>query len=168
MTPGKSSAPRWTPYGGIFKVEEHRQKAKELDAKSQDEDFWDDQERAQKILKDASQHRKIFEDYDALKQEAEDFEVYLELMEEEEDAAEETEKALKKLEKRVESMELRTMLSGPDDAKAAILSIKPGAGGTESQDWANMLYRMYVRYLERQEFDFKVINLQPGDEAGIK
>lgn len=136
-----------------------------LDKKATEEGFWDDQERAQKILKEASTHRKLIEKYDSLVQEVEDFEVYLELFE---DSPEEASKALRKLERRVDEMELAKMLSGRDDEKDCIITIKPGAGGTESQDWAQMLFRLYTRYLERMEYTFNVIDLQPGTEAGIK
>ncbi len=132
------------------------------------EGFWDDQEQAQKTLKQAAFHKRIVEDYDTLKQDLDDFEVYLELMAEDPDTEEEATETLQDLVKRVDELELKTMLSGPDDKRGCILTIKPGAGGTESQDWAQMLYRMYVRYLERQNYNFNVINLQPGEEAGIK
>lgn len=138
---------------------------KELEAKSSDEDFWEDQERAQNILKEASRHRNLVETYDELAQAIEDYEVYLELFE---DDPEEAWQALKKLEEGVDRLELAKMLSGPDDDKGCIITIKPGAGGTESQDWAQMLFRMYTRYLERREYKFNVIDLQPGQEAGIK
>lgn len=78
------------------------------------------------------------------------------------------EQDFKKTEVEVAEMEVRKMLDGPDDACTALLSIHPGAGGTESQDWALMLYRMYVRFLEREKMDFRVVDLQEGDEAGIK
>lgn len=78
------------------------------------------------------------------------------------------EQDFKKTEAEVAEMEVRKMLDGPDDACTALLSIHPGAGGTESQDWALMLYRMYVRFLEREKMDFRVVDLQEGDEAGIK
>ena len=74
----------------------------------------------------------------------------------------------KALEQKVSEMEIRKMLDGPDDACAALLSIHPGAGGTESQDWALMLYRMYIRFLEREKMDFRVIEVQEGEEAGLK
>ncbi len=90
------------------------------------------------------------------------------LEEDPEGAAGEAETILAKLNERVEEMELRRMLSGPNDARDCILNIKPGAGGTESQDWASMLFRMYVRYLERRGYTYRVIDLQPGEEAGIK
>ncbi len=72
------------------------------------------------------------------------------------------------LERELEALELRTMLQGPDDSRDAILTIHPGAGGTESQDWAEMLMRMYTRWAERRGCSVKVLDLQPGEEAGIK
>ncbi len=143
-------------------------KADELEKKSTAPDFWDDQEKAQQVLKAASRHRQLVETYDELRQEIDDYEVYLELMEEDEESANEAEEALHDLQDRVKDLELKTMLSGKNDAKPCILTINPGAGGTESQDWAQMLMRMYVRYLERRGYDFDVIDLQPGEEAGIK
>lgn len=80
----------------------------------------------------------------------------------------EAEETLKELARQVDHLELNRMLSGKDDEKNCILTIKPGAGGTESQDWAQMLMRMYVRYLERNEYQFRVLEIQPGEEAGIK
>ncbi len=151
--------------GGTFDLPGHREKLAGLDKLATEEGFWDNQERAQKILKAASTHRKLIEDYDSLVEEIEDFEVYLELFE---DSPDEAESALNKLVRHVDSMELAKMLSGRDDDKDCIITIKPGAGGTESQDWAQMLFRLYTRYLERREYQFTVIDLQPGSEAGIK
>ena len=84
------------------------------------------------------------------------------------DLAQELEQETGGLEHSLEDLELRTMLLGPDDARDAILTIHPGAGGTESQDWAEMLMRMYVRWAERKGFDVSIMDLQPGEEAGIK
>lgn len=84
------------------------------------------------------------------------------------DSVAEAEKEMTALLLATEDLELRKMLGGPDDAKNCILTIKPGAGGTESQDWADMLMRMYVRWLERRGFGFEIIDLQPGEVAGIK
>ena len=165
---GKSWPKKWSSSGGIFDVDSHRQKADSLDRKAAEEGFWDDQEAAQKVLKKASYHRKIVDSFADLVSDTEDFQVYLELLEEDLDSAEDAEVALRELEKHVEAMELKRMLSGPDDSKDCILTINAGAGGTESQDWAQMLMRMYVRYLERQGYDFQVLEVQPGEEAGIK
>jgi len=136
-----------------------------LDEQAAAEGFWDDQENAQKVLKAASVHRRVVESFETVASEVDDYEIYLELFDEE---PEEAERALSKLEREVEELELRKMLSGRDDDKGCIITIKPGAGGTESQDWAHMLFRMYTRYLERQDYDFDVIDLQPAQEAGIK
>ena len=93
-----------------------------------------------------------------------------ELLEEtpDDDLSGELEKELEGLEQGLEDLEVRTMLQGPDDARDALLTIHPGAGGTESQDWAEILMRMYVRWAERKEFEVSVLDLQPGEEAGIK
>jgi peptide chain release factor 2 len=85
-----------------------------------------------------------------------------------EDVGEDLARALTAFERDVESGEVRTMLSGELDAKNAIITIHPGAGGTESQDWAEMLMRMYMRWIERRNFKREVVDYQPGDEAGIK
>ena len=94
----------------------------------------------------------------------------LTFLEEEEDSASQNEfqSELDELQKTVDDLEFRLILSGTEDANDAILTIHPGAGGTESQDWAEMLYRMYVRWIERKGFSYSVIDFQPGDEAGIK
>ena len=93
-----------------------------------------------------------------------------ELLEEtpDEELTAELERETAGLEKDLGDLELRTMLQGPDDSRDAILTIHPGAGGTESQDWAEMLMRMYVRWAERKGFDVTILDLQPGEEAGIK
>jgi peptide chain release factor 2 len=162
---GQKSAPKQNSCGGIFDLPGHREKLAKLDKLATEEGFWDDQEAAQKILKEASTHRKLIEDYDSLAEEVEEFEIYLELFD---DSPDEAEKALENLVSHIDQMELAKMLSGRDDDKDCIITIKPGAGGTESQDWAQMLFRLYTRYLERREYKFSVIDLQPGTEAGIK
>ena len=99
-----------------------------------------------------------------------DAEVMAELLEEEYDepSAQELKSEVEELERRVEELELKTLLNGKHDKSNAILSIHPGAGGTESQDWASMLLRMYQRWAERKGYKVEVLDLQPGDEAGIK
>lgn len=99
-----------------------------------------------------------------------DLGVLLELAEEESDKEtfQEIENDLSQVENAAEDLEFRRMLGGPDDRKNAILTIHPGAGGTESQDWAEMLFRMYLRYADRNDFKAHVLDLQDGDEAGLK
>lgn len=151
--------------GGIFDIDTHRSKADALDEQTSAEGFWNNQENAQKVLKEAKTHRRIVESYETLHQDVVEYEIYLELFD---DAPEEAESKLIELEKGTRELELAKMLSGKDDNKDCIITIKPGAGGTESQDWASMLFRMYTRYLERRGYSFNVIDIQPGQEAGIK
>jgi peptide chain release factor 2 len=101
---------------------------------------------------------------------ADDLQVLAELADEEEDEATAAEVAgqVAQLEKAVEKIDFQFLLSGDDDERGAVLEIHPGAGGTESQDWAEMLLRMYSRFCEQSEMKFQVLDLQPGDEAGIK
>ncbi|HDS01882.1 MAG TPA: PCRF domain-containing protein, partial [candidate division Zixibacteria bacterium] len=84
------------------------------------------------------------------------------------EAVQEFTKAAKEFEEKLSDLELRTFLSEPDDMRDAIVSIHPGAGGTESTDWASMLHRMYMRYADKKGFETELIDYQPGDEAGIK
>jgi peptide chain release factor 2 len=91
-----------------------------------------------------------------------------EIVESDSGEAEELEESLTKIKKSLDKLEFETLLSGPDDHRDAILTIHPGAGGTESQDWADMLFRMYNRWAERRGFDAELMDHQPGDEAGLK
>jgi len=108
--------------------------------------------------------------YESLRQRLQGARELAELMEQEPDAgmAAELEKETAELAQAVEAFELQAMLQGPEDEKDALLTIHPGAGGTESQDWAEMLMRMYVRWAERRGFEVSILDLLPGEEAGIK
>ena len=105
---------------------------------------------------------------EALRRQTDDVAGLLDWVRQGEDVGEDLARALTAFERDVESGEVRTMLSGELDAKNAIITIHPGAGGTESQDWAEMLMRMYMRWIERRNFKREVVDYQPGDEAGIK
>lgn len=117
-----------------------------------------------------SNHREFVEIYNEIEMKHGDLEVLLDLANEEND--EETfrdiEQDLNELKKRIEEIEFQNMLGEDDDASNALLTIHPGAGGTESQDWAQMLMRMYVRWIENSGYEYDVLDLQGGDEAGIK
>lgn len=106
----------------------------------------------------------------AVDRKRQDAEIMYELAAESGEAAAftEVEQEIENFEKALSSLEFRSMLSGPDDERDAILTIHPGAGGTESQDWAQMLYRMYLRWIERSGFKYEIIDLQAGEEAGLK
>ena len=97
-----------------------------------------------------------------------DMEVLFEFVEEGETGLDEVEKELRQYQKIIDDVEMKLILGKPEDIQNAIISIHPGAGGTESQDWAQMLYRMYTRWAEKEDYKIEVIDVQPGDEAGIK
>jgi peptide chain release factor 2 len=131
-------------------------------------DFWKDQGAAQKLLQ---RRRRLEEDRDlaeSLRKRAEDLVVFAEWAEAGEPVLDDFARALDDMAAQVEAGETKKMLGGEHDRKNAIVTIHPGAGGTESQDWAEMLLRMYVRWTERKGFKRELIDLQPGDEAGIK
>ncbi|MEX2015591.1 MAG: peptide chain release factor 2, partial [Candidatus Hydrogenedentales bacterium] len=132
--------------------------------------FWDDPESAQKVVQRLKALKAIVTAPDALRHELDDAEVLVELaqQENEDSLATELTETVKNIESKLNRLEISSLLSDPRDGKNAIVNIHPGAGGTESCDWADMLYRMLVRYCERMEYDVEVVDYQPGDEAGLK
>ena len=132
--------------------------------------FWDDRDRARRVISEANGLKQWVEPWRALSAKARDLAELGELLEEEHDPelAGEWTAELSALADDVDRLELRTMLQGEDDHREAMLTIHPGAGGLESQDWAEMLSRMYMRWAERRGFSLKVLDLQPAEEAGIK
>ena len=135
-----------------------------------DSGFWDDQERAREVIREANLLKGWTEPIASLGKKATDLGELAELLEAEDDAELEAEwlRELGSLQRGVEELELRSMLRGEDDHRNAILTIHPGAGGLESQDWAEMLMRMYTRWAERNDFQVTVLDMQPDAEAGIK
>jgi peptide chain release factor 2 len=131
-------------------------------------DFWKDQAEAQKLL----QRRRRLEDdialREALRRRSDDLAVLADWIEQGEAVDDDFARGLDELATEVEAGEVKKMLGGEHDRRNAIVTVHPGAGGTESQDWAEMLLRMYVRWTERRGFKREVIDLQPGDDAGIK
>jgi peptide chain release factor 2 len=135
-----------------------------------DTSFWDDQANAQKVISEANALRSILDKMKALESGQEDLEVMLELAAEENDMdlfAEANRAAAEQVEK-MSKFELELMLSGPYDKNNAILELHPGAGGTESQDWAAILLRMYTRWAQDKGFKVETVDYLPGDEAGVK
>src|SRR6266576_447516 len=132
--------------------------------------FWEDNRRAQEVIRERTELSRLVASLKELGGKAEDLSVLLELAEEANDGSVDAEitDGLAGLAKDLDDFELKIMLSGPHDTKAAIVSIHPGAGGTESQDWAQMLLRMYLRWCECSGLKAEVVDLLPGDEAGIK
>ncbi|MCK4427244.1 MAG: peptide chain release factor 2 [candidate division Zixibacteria bacterium] len=156
--------------GSIFDLEEREKKIAQLEKASLEPDFWNDNQKAQEVLKEVNSLKRWSEGWRGLSKKLEDVSILDQLATQEKDpqAAKEVEKNLADLKKELNDFEFQTLLSGQDDAKNAILSIHPGAGGTESQDWAQMLLRMYVRWVERKGYRHEVIDFQTGEEAGIK
>lgn len=156
--------------GGIFDVDQKIKEVESLDGVIADSGFWNDNESAQKILqKRSSQHRSI-ELWKNLNKEGEDLGALMELSSEEEDPSmdEEIVSSILDLEEQVAQAELKAMLSGQNDFSNTFIAINSGAGGTESQDWAEMLLRMYLRWGDRNGYKTEVLDTQYGDEAGIK
>jgi len=130
--------------------------------------FWNDQDRAQEVSRKRSRLEKRIARGDALERKAEELDVLVELESEGESVESDIETLVEDLDREVGEIELKMKLSGEHDDRDAIVSIHPGAGGTESQDWAEMLLRMYLRYCERSDWQTETVEYQPGEEAGIK
>jgi len=131
--------------------------------------FWDDQEKARRVIDENKELKRWSDPVRELDKRLRDLAELVELAgEEDKGIAEELEHDAKDIAARLDDLELMHMLSGKDDKRNAILTIHPGAGGTESQDWAQMLMRMYARWFDHRGYKHGLLDLQPGDEAGIK
>ncbi|NLW55083.1 MAG: peptide chain release factor 2 [Firmicutes bacterium] len=154
----------------MFDLDTKSQRVKTLETETAQPDFWSDQDKAQRVLQELNSMRAEIEAVTELEvnlQEASDL-LELAIAENEEEVIVEVEQSVKASLSKLDQMELRTLLKGEFDRSNAYLTIHPGAGGTESQDWASMLLRMYTRWGERNNYQVELIDLQPGDEAGIK
>ncbi len=154
--------------GGTFDLASKEIELEKLQSKALVPDFWNDNSRASSILKKTASLEKEINLWKNLEQRHGDVEVLLEFAEAGESTVEEVDQELSAYEKIVEDLELQLMLGDEQDMQDAIVTIHPGAGGTESQDWAEMLYRMYTRWFEKKKFKSALLDFQPGDEAGIK
>jgi len=154
--------------GGSFDVEGKQRSLEELEKQLSLPEVWGDQERSKQLQQQRSRLLSSIASSDALNGLLEDAQTFLDLAREGEQVGEELAAAVTTLTRSAESLELTTLLSGEHDAANAILEIHPGAGGTESQDWAEMLTRMYTRWCETRGFKVETLDYQPGDEAGIK
>lgn len=135
-----------------------------------DEHFWDDQKLAQHKITELREVKELLEQVEQLTDQQDELQVLLEILQEEEDPSliKECNINLKAFQEQVNNFELQLLLSGPYDRNSAILELHPGAGGTESQDWAEMLLRMYTRWAEKHRYKVEVLDYLPGDEAGLK
>jgi len=155
-------------YGSIFDVEGKRSELSGIESQLADQAIWDNHQATKLLLRKRRQIEDALRLADECKSSLGDAEALLELQQEGEDVGSELDLELRKLEKRVAETEVATLLSGEHDLNNAIVTIHPGAGGTESQDWAAMLYRMYLRWAEAKAFKTEMIDYQAGDEAGLK
>jgi len=150
------------------KIEEKKKRLATLEKLRNDPEIWKDQNRAKGIN---IEYKMLFDDITEYEKMDEHLQYLIELEEmkdEDEELAKEYEKEIETFLKKLKGLEVKVVLNRPEDKKNAILTIHPGAGGTESQDWAQMLMRMYLRWIERKGYKHKILNLQIGDEAGIK
>jgi peptide chain release factor 2 len=156
--------------GSVFDIPEKELRIRELEKESRREGFWNEPEKASGILREKSRLTDAVEKWKRQKSSLEDLRVLSEIVSEEQDdqAREEIRIELEMLNAAVRADELKMMLGSEQDPMDAILSIHAGAGGTEAQDWAEMLLRMYLRWAERKGFQTAIIDYIPGDEAGVK
>jgi peptide chain release factor 2 len=153
-----------------FDVENKEKELKELESKTTENDFWNDTDNSSKVLKQINSLKSKVEVFKKLNNELNNLLEMSELLqvEKDEELAKELLKSTYTLEKDIEKLEITTLLSGKYDNNNAILTIHPGAGGTEAQDWAEMLYRMYTRWANTNGYEVKELDYLEGDEAGLK
>ncbi|MSP61605.1 MAG: peptide chain release factor 2 [Myxococcales bacterium] len=164
------SGASWTSSGGIFDVEQSRRRVGEIEQLSAVDGFWNDQSRAQTLLKEKARLEERVTSWDGQRRALDDAQVLLDLALEADDlaTAKEAAAATGAIDAAVGEMEFQRMLSGQHDRAAAMVSINAGAGGTDAQDWADMLKRMYLRWCERKGYEVEMLDEQPGEEAGLK
>ena len=154
--------------GSIFDAPKLTAQLAEIDKQASDPNLWSNPEKSQNVMREKKRLAHILATETDLARRCSDIEAYFELGREGEDVTADIRRETDKLRDLVDKLETETLLSGENDARNAIITIHPGAGGTESQDWAEMLMRMYLRWAERQGFSTVLNDYQPGEEAGIK
>ena len=162
--------PELNKLAAALDLEGAKKEVAELEAKTAEEGFWSDLENSQKVLQRTKQLKNKLSRHAKLVSQWEDLSTLVEMAVEEDDASllPEVEESYGRLEAALEEANLATLLTGEYDANNAILTLHAGAGGTEAQDWCQMLYRMYMRWAERHDFKFETIDYLDGDEAGMK
>jgi peptide chain release factor 2 len=154
--------------GSIFDPSKAREQLNEIEKQIADPGIWSNPERSQTLMRERKRLETILNTEEDLGRRVSEIETYFELANEGEQVEGEVKREIDVLSQQVDKLEAETLLSGPNDMLNAIVTIHPGAGGTESQDWADMLLRMYLRWAERQGFSTVVNDYQPGEEAGLK
>ena len=154
----------------LFDIANEKSRLKELEEQTKENDFWNDQEKSAVVLQKIKILKDKVSNYDVLNGNLEDIHAMSERIEEanDESVIDEVKQDVKKFEKGLDRMEIEALLSGPHDANNAIVTIHPGAGGTESQDWAEMLYRMYSMWCDKNGYKLEELDYLDGDVAGLK
>jgi peptide chain release factor 2 len=164
----KSCAGELSNSGGFFDVAARKQELNTIETRASAPDFWNDQDAAQKLLQRRSVLEKKIDRQEHFDTQLSDAGVLFEFAEEDEESLKELRSLVERLEHEISVAETEMLLSGANDQLNAICTIHPGAGGTESQDWAEMLLRMYLKWAEQREFKTEIIDYQAGEEAGLK
>lgn len=154
----------------LFDLAGKKERVKELEKLQLEPGFWDDAEKSQKVIGEMNSYKNKISKYDKITSLIEDAEALIALMEEEEDFSfyDALKEDIEKIEELSAEYKIETLLNSEYDNSNAILAIHAGTGGTEAQDWASMLYRMYTRYADKKGYKVKTLDLQKEDEAGIK
>jgi peptide chain release factor 2 len=152
----------------FFDLEQKKIQVEALNRDLSSPDVWQDQKKSQSLQQSKKRLEREIQFFTGLYQKKEDLDVLLELAKEGENVDQEFGQSLTAFSQHLEEAELQTLFFERDDARNAILTIHPGAGGTESQDWASILMRMYLRYAERKGFKTEILDMLPGEEAGLK
>ena len=157
-------------YGGHFDISSKKEKISELESITTEQDFWNDQEKANNIISEMNSLKEIVNMVENLTNNIDsDLELCeLLLVDNDDEIMHNLEEDVNKLRKEIEKSEIFLLLSGPYDKNNCLLEIHSGAGGTEACDWADMLFRMYLRYLEKNNFKYEVLSYLDGDEVGLK
>lgn len=150
-----------------LRIEANQPRLDELEKMINDPSFWNDPKKAQTIINEANLLKENLSDYNSVNSEYNEIEELDEIAQDDEEMAL-LEEMILSLDKKLKDLEVKVTLSGKYDNCEAILELHPGAGGTESMDWADMLYRMYTRFCQRRGLKINLLDFQPGDEAGIK
>jgi peptide chain release factor 2 len=159
-----------TSSGGVFDFDSKKKRLEELSQLTSKPDFWNDADKAQTILKEQAGIKNILDAWEKHRADLEEARFFLELSKDEksEEALNEASAKVIKVGEELADIELKQMLGDADDPRNAIVELHPGAGGTEAQDWAEILLRMYLRWADRRGYRHEIMEYQPGEEAGVK
>src|SRR5205807_5436521 len=159
---------RYVTSGSTFDAGKLRQQLAEIEKQAADPNLWSNPQKSQQVMREKKRLEEVLSTEAELIRRSDDISAYFELAKEGESVDADLQREIGSLRELIDKLETETLLSGENDARNAIVTIHPGAGGTESQDWADMLLRMYLRWAERQGFETVLYDYQPGEEAGLK